>query len=77
MLEFETLALLVLQIDLLCLYAIESLDSLSAPSGRLLMQPELLSGRPDETKNGVGNIGCFICGLTVTVERKRSVSMRT
>jgi hypothetical protein len=36
-----------------------------------------LSGRPDESKNGVANIGGPLCGLIITVERKRHVSTKT
>jgi hypothetical protein len=75
LLKFETLALLVLQTDLLYLYAFEGLDSPSAPSGRFLMYPEPLPRRPDEIKDGVANIGGLLCGLTVAVGRKIRVNV--
>ena len=71
LLKFSTVALLVLQINLLYLYAFGSFDRLSASSGRLLTRPKLFPRRPDKTKNGVANIGGVLCWLTIGVERKR------
>jgi hypothetical protein len=65
LLKFSTLALLVFQIDLLYSYAFEYLDSLLAPSGRLLTQPELFPRGPYKTKNGVANIGGVLCRLNL------------
>jgi hypothetical protein len=62
--ELGTLVLVrILQLDLLYLYAFEGLDSPSAPSGGL--STELLPRRPDETKNGVVNIGGLLCRLSI------------